>query len=162
MRFLKSLEKRDSIWYLTSISRIKLVTSLTKSVSRQLVTCLSAVWFSKKRPYCGYCAKRNWNHDDRVLPKKNHETLLRESEYRRIINRWDTVLPDNHIIYTDNRSQRHLYVTLRAGWNFGSFVTVNLSFAGIFPKINKRAGWNKGVQVGFFQKINKICCMIIP
>ena len=30
-----------------------------------------------------------------------------------------------------------------------------------FPKINKRAGWNKAVQDGIFQKINKICCMII-
>ena len=30
-----------------------------------------------------------------------------------------------------------------------------------FPKINKRAGGNKGVQVGIFQKINKMCSMII-
>ena len=30
-----------------------------------------------------------------------------------------------------------------------------------FPKLIKCAGWNKGVQVGIFQKINKICCMII-
>ena len=30
-----------------------------------------------------------------------------------------------------------------------------------FLKINKRAGWNKSVQDGKFQKINKICCMII-
>ena len=28
-------------------------------------------------------------------------------------------------------------------------------------KFNKIAGWNKGVQVGIFQKINKIYCMII-
>ena len=33
--------------------------------------------------------------------------------------------------------------------------------AGKIPKIDKRAGWNKTVQVGIFQKINKICCMII-
>ena len=30
-----------------------------------------------------------------------------------------------------------------------------------FLKINKRAGWNKSVQDGKFQKVNKICCMII-
>ena len=30
-----------------------------------------------------------------------------------------------------------------------------------FFKINKRAGWNKSVQDGKFQKINKICCTII-
>jgi len=30
-----------------------------------------------------------------------------------------------------------------------------------FLKINKRAGWNKSVQDGKFQKINKICCTII-
>ena len=28
-------------------------------------------------------------------------------------------------------------------------------------KINKRAGWNKNVQVGIFQKKNKTCCMFI-
>ena len=28
-------------------------------------------------------------------------------------------------------------------------------------KINKRAGWNKGVQDGLFQKKNKVCCTII-
>ena len=31
----------------------------------------------------------------------------------------------------------------------------------IFSKINKRAEWNKCVQDEKFQKINKICCMII-
>ena len=36
-----------------------------------------------------------------------------------------------------------------------------LVYAENFPNINKRAGWNKDVQVGIFQKINKICCMII-
>ena len=30
-----------------------------------------------------------------------------------------------------------------------------------FLKINKHAGWNKSVQDGKFQKINKICCTII-
>ena len=30
-----------------------------------------------------------------------------------------------------------------------------------FLKVNKRAGWNKSVQDGKFQKINKICCTII-
>ena len=30
-----------------------------------------------------------------------------------------------------------------------------------FSKINKRAGWNKAVQDGIFQKINKISRMII-
>ena len=29
--------------------------------------------------------------------------------------------------------------------------------AGKFSKIDKRAGWNKAVQVGIFQKINKLC-----
>ena len=33
--------------------------------------------------------------------------------------------------------------------------------AGKFPKINKRAGWNKAVQVGYFQKINKMCSTFI-
>ena len=33
--------------------------------------------------------------------------------------------------------------------------------AGKFPKINKRAGWNKAVQVGIFQKINKLCSTFI-
>ena len=33
--------------------------------------------------------------------------------------------------------------------------------AGKFPKINKRAGWNKAVQVGIFQKINKMCSTFI-
>ena len=32
---------------------------------------------------------------------------------------------------------------------------------GKIPKINKRAGWNKAVQVGIFQKNNKMCSMII-
>ena len=30
-----------------------------------------------------------------------------------------------------------------------------------FSKINKRAGWNKAVQVGIFLKINKLCSMFI-
>ena len=33
--------------------------------------------------------------------------------------------------------------------------------AGKFPKINKRAGWNKAVQVGYFQKIDKMCSTFI-
>jgi len=33
--------------------------------------------------------------------------------------------------------------------------------AGKYLKNNKCAGWNKAVQDGIFQKINKICCMII-
>ena len=33
--------------------------------------------------------------------------------------------------------------------------------AGKIPKINKRAGWNKAVQVGIFQKINKMCSTFI-
>ena len=33
--------------------------------------------------------------------------------------------------------------------------------AGKFSKINKRAGGNKTVQVGYFQKINKLCSMFI-
>ena len=37
----------------------------------------------------------------------------------------------------------------------------NKGFGLKFPKINKRAGGNKGMQVGIFQKINKICCTII-
>ena len=32
---------------------------------------------------------------------------------------------------------------------------------GNLTEINKRAGWNKGVQVGKFLKFNKICCTII-
>ena len=32
---------------------------------------------------------------------------------------------------------------------------------GKFLKINKRAGGNKGVQVGIFQKINKVCSTFI-
>ena len=28
-------------------------------------------------------------------------------------------------------------------------------------KINKRAGWNKNMQVGIFGKKNKMCCMFI-
>ena len=34
-------------------------------------------------------------------------------------------------------------------------------FSGKFFKINKRAGWNKAVQVGIFQKINKLCSTFI-
>ena len=37
----------------------------------------------------------------------------------------------------------------------------NKGFGQNFPKINKRAGWNKAVQDGIFQKINKVCCTII-
>ena len=33
--------------------------------------------------------------------------------------------------------------------------------AGKISKIDKHAGWNKAMQDGIFQKINKICCMII-
>ena len=33
--------------------------------------------------------------------------------------------------------------------------------AGKFPKINKRAGWNKAVQVGIFKKNNKMCSTFI-
>ena len=34
-------------------------------------------------------------------------------------------------------------------------------FGGKISKINKRAGWNKGVQAGFFQKNNKLCSTFI-
>ena len=30
-----------------------------------------------------------------------------------------------------------------------------------FPKLIKCAGWNKGLKVGIFQKINKLCCTFI-
>ena len=30
-------------------------------------------------------------------------------------------------------------------------------FSGKFSKINKSAGWNKTVQAGIFQKVNKMC-----
>ena len=52
-------------------------------------------------------------------------------------------------------------INKRAGWNFSFFISKNRGFGLKFPKINKRAGWNKAVQDGIFQKINKICCMII-
>ena len=32
---------------------------------------------------------------------------------------------------------------------------------GKISKINKHAGWNKGVQAGFFQKNNKLCSTFI-
>ena len=34
-------------------------------------------------------------------------------------------------------------------------------FSAIFLKINKRAGWNKAVQAGIFQKINKLWSITI-
>ena len=48
-----------------------------------------------------------------------------------------------------------------AGWNFGKFITMNYGFCLQISKLNKSAGWNKGVQVGKFQKFNKVCCTII-
>ena len=30
-------------------------------------------------------------------------------------------------------------------------------FSGNFSKINNRAGWNKAVQVGIFQELDKLC-----
>ena len=42
-----------------------------------------------------------------------------------------------------------------AGWTFSFFISGNKGFAPKIPKINKSAGWNKHVQVGLFQKINK-------
>ena len=35
------------------------------------------------------------------------------------------------------------------------------SFAQNFSTINKHAGWTRAVQVGFFQKLNKLCSMFI-
>ena len=54
-----------------------------------------------------------------------------------------------------------LKINKRAGWNISFFINENSHSGSKFPKFNKRAGWNKAVQDGFFQKINKICCMII-
>ena len=48
-----------------------------------------------------------------------------------------------------------------AGWIFQKFTTLKNKISRKFSQINKRAGWNKGVQVGFFQKINKLCSMFI-
>ena len=50
----------------------------------------------------------------------------------------------------------------RAGWNFQEVHLIKMH-AGWkkFPKLIKCAGWNKGVQVGIFQKINKLCCTFI-
>ena len=42
-----------------------------------------------------------------------------------------------------------------------NFITTNCGFSLKISKSNKSASWNKGVQVGIFQKSNKICCMII-
>ena len=41
----------------------------------------------------------------------------------------------------------------RAGWNFQKIRTMKNKFSEIFSKINKRAGWNKAVQVGILEKI---------
>ena len=38
---------------------------------------------------------------------------------------------------------------------------MNYGFSLKTSKFDKSAGWNKGVQVGKFQKINKVCCTII-
>ena len=45
--------------------------------------------------------------------------------------------------------------------NISFFINEKSHSGSKFPKFNKRAGWNKAVQDGIFQKINKICCMII-
>ena len=47
------------------------------------------------------------------------------------------------------------------GGNISFFINENSHSGSKFPKFNKRAGWNKAMQDGIFQKINKICCMII-
>ena len=46
-------------------------------------------------------------------------------------------------------------------WSFGNFVTMNYGFSLKTSKFDKRAGWNKGVQVGKFSKFKKVCCTII-
>ena len=53
-------------------------------------------------------------------------------------------------------------VIRQAGWNFQEVHLIKMH-AGWkkFPKLIKCAGWNKGVQVGIFQKINKLCCTFI-
>ena len=49
--------------------------------------------------------------------------------------------------------QNYNNIKISAGWN-----KVQLA---ISWKLIKRAGWNKGVQDGFFSKINKLCSTII-
>ena len=38
---------------------------------------------------------------------------------------------------------------------------MNYDFFFQISKLDKSAGWNKGVQVGKFLKSNKVCCTII-
>ena len=42
-----------------------------------------------------------------------------------------------------------------AGQTFSFFLSENKGFEPKIPEINKSAGWNKCVQAGLFQKINK-------
>ena len=50
----------------------------------------------------------------------------------------------------------------RAGWNFQQVHLIKMHPGWKkFPKSIKCAGWNKGVQVGIFQKVNKLCCIFI-
>ena len=38
---------------------------------------------------------------------------------------------------------------------------MNYGFSLKISKFNKSVGWNKGVQVGKFQKSNMVCCTVI-
>jgi len=48
-----------------------------------------------------------------------------------------------------------------AGWNFPKITSMKNKISGKISKINKRAGWNKAVQVGIFLEINKLCSTFI-
>ena len=52
-------------------------------------------------------------------------------------------------------------INKRAGWNFAKVTTMKTIFDRNFPKIDTRVRWNKGVQVGFFQKIDKCAASLL-
>ena len=56
---------------------------------------------------------------------------------------------------------KFLKTNKRAGWNFQKIITMKNKFSGNFSIIDKRAEWNKTVQVGIFQKIYKLCSTFI-
>ena len=49
----------------------------------------------------------------------------------------------------------------RVGWNFQKISAMKNKFSGKFSKIKKCAGWNKAVQAGILQKIDKLCSTFI-
>ena len=59
-------------------------------------------------------------------------------------------LSNIHAGWINVRDEKKSLHYKRAGWNFPKITTMENVFACKFSKINKRAGYNKSVQIGFF------------